>query len=248
MSLNLCTDQLLASLLPSYEIIGLSPLAHDCAEAVICEEARSLPVARAEGEDVLNHHPTHILESQWGHSSVTMIARLRSIAYYQLPVAQRLADIPQQIQALARWLNVPERGDSLARMFERQLEQDSHVSGASPSLTAVFYSESDDPLLEDMLAKTGFLSLSGTYDHYRIFSPEILLVSSPDLLVISSLGAGPSLKEKKLLPDFLWKRFAGSHFLAIPAKFTLCGIPQSLDAVRLLTAAHIALSREKERL
>lgn len=243
-SLNLCTDQLLVPLLPSGDIAGLSPLAGNCSESVVCEVAHAFPAIEAEGEAVLKYEPTHILESQWAHHIVQKMARLQSIPYYQLPAAQKLDDIPRQIRALSSWLNIKEKGERLARWFE-QNERTAQPVHPFPSLSAAFYSESDDPLLEDMIKKAGFLSLTGKPDHYRIFSPEALIITPPDLLIISSLGEGKSLKETKLLPTFILNKFARPHLLVIPMKLTLCGSLRSLDALKLLNNAHIALIREK---
>ena len=48
-SLNLCTDELLLELADPSHILGLSPLATDCAESVRCEIAATYPVHRPDG-------------------------------------------------------------------------------------------------------------------------------------------------------------------------------------------------------
>ncbi|WP_272915263.1 ABC transporter substrate-binding protein [Aristophania vespae] len=239
-SLNLCSDQLVLSLLRSQDIAALSKLSQNCSESVMCVRARAFATIRPEGEEILKYHPTHIIEGLWGHHSVQKIAQLQNIPFYQLPPVQKLDDITKQIKDLALWLDVPSQGETVIHEFTSSLHEiRSHLK--PPLLKAAFYGDNDDLLLEDLLKEAGFISLSGQKKHYRVFSAETLLINPPDLLVSTKLNEGASLKEQKSLPPILLNHFNGPHLLIIPMKYSLCGTPRTLHIMKLLVQSHNAL-------
>ncbi|MBB2161004.1 ABC transporter substrate-binding protein [Gluconacetobacter sacchari] len=243
-SLNLCTDQLLLQLVPAPDIAGLSPLARDCAYSVMCREARSVPVIRATAEAVVAAQPDLVVGGRY-----TRVIALQAVRQAGVPVAlfdpvERLADVADQIMAVAKAAGVPARGRALADafMFRLAAYPVSADSGAVPS--AVIYAANgfvtrEGSLADDMLKRAGFRNAANEPErgHALALPLENLLARPPDLLIVARSDVGTSMAQAVLDHPALRDAFPPPHRLTLPDRMWLCGLPQTLDTLDRLIAA-----------
>ena len=120
-SLNLCTDQLLLQLVPARDIVGLSPLARDCAYSVMCHEAEAVPVIRPTAEAVVAARPDLVVGGRYASVTALLAARQAGMPVELFDPVERLVDVPEQIVAVANAAGVPTRGRALAEAFRARL-------------------------------------------------------------------------------------------------------------------------------
>ncbi|MBS1103299.1 ABC transporter substrate-binding protein [Gluconobacter sp. Dm-62] len=243
-SLNLCTDELLLELAEPAHILGLSPLAADCAESVQCETAKTHPVQRPDGENLVATRPDLVLDGTWHKPTVPLVTGAMHVPFVQLPSAASLTDIPNQIRTIARAIGEDARGEELAHTFTNHLP-DLHAAHPEKILTATVIganlSGEEGGLITDILTRAGFrLSTFGRSD--GTIPIEMLIAHPPDLLVTGMISEGSSLAESAVQHPALKDRFRGPHLLALPGRLTLCGTPETLDALTALIAAHDRLT------
>ncbi|WP_395372099.1 ABC transporter substrate-binding protein [Komagataeibacter diospyri] len=242
-SLNVCTDQLLLLLAGPGQITGVTPLARDCWNAVLCEQARQVPVLRPTAENVVASHPDVVLGGTYTAAVAIQAAREQGARVIVLPPARALADIPDQIMVVANAIGARSRGRTLAGDFARRLASLSAAPGPTDPTAAIYAANGfvthAGSLPDDVLAHAGLRNYATVMDRQASarFSMELLIAHPPDLLVLDRSGQGTSLAQSMLDHPALKQAFAGPHRLDLPSRLWLCGLPQTLDSVALLHAA-----------
>ncbi|MBM9403596.1 ABC transporter substrate-binding protein [Gluconacetobacter azotocaptans] len=248
-SLNLCTDQMLLLLVPRQDIVGVTSLAADCSNAVMCDAARGLPVIRQTAEAVIAVRPDLVLGGVYTAATAILAARETGLPVMQVPPAERLDDIPRQIREVARAVGVPERGEALAGAFARRLDALRRVPSVTDPVAAIYgangFVTDKGSLSDDVLTHAGLRNFTTVAGMGRAhFLPiEMLIARPPDLLVVDRSGVGTSLAQSMLDHPALRDAFPGPHRVTIPARLWLCGLPQTLDALDRLARARDALER-----
>lgn len=240
-SLNLCTDQILLSLADPADILSLSPLATDCAESVLCERARNFRHLRPEDETLWVLKPTALVGGDYAPPFIAALANNLHIPFYRLPEANRLEDIAGSIRQMADFLGYAERGAILGRAFMNRLSS-FHPLPTEQPLSAVIWGDETSPLLEDMLLRLNFRLVHLP----KATMVEAVLRNRPDLLVVSVLGEGLSLKENSGFLPLIEQVLGPDHIVILPARLTLCGTIHMLDAMILLQQTQIHLARAQQ--
>ncbi|MFT8719238.1 ABC transporter substrate-binding protein [Acetobacter sp.] len=250
-SLNLCTDQLALLLADRSDLIGLSPLAQDCTESALCEQARDMPVLQATAETVLAAHPDVVLGGRFTARLAIRAAKEVGAQVLTLPPASSLADIPRQIRQVARLVGHPERGEALIAAFNRRLSEISLPRRENDPIAVIYEANGfvvhAGSLADDVLAHSGlrnFSTLAGTPPMGGQVVMELLLAYHPDLLVRDLSGPGRSLAQAMLSNPALLAAFPPPHVVDVPARLWLCGLPQTLDAVAILRESHDILVKK----
>ncbi|MBB2201546.1 ABC transporter substrate-binding protein [Gluconacetobacter tumulisoli] len=249
-SLNLCTDEMLLLLVPPQDIAGVTPLAADCSNSVMCDAARRIPVIRQTAEAVIAARPDLVLGGVYTAATAILAARETGLPVMQLSPAERLDDIPRQIREIARAVGVPERGDELAAAFTRRLDALRRMASPTDPVAAIYgangFVTGKGSLSDDVLTHAGlrnFTTVAGVGGAH--FLPiETLVARPPDLLVVDRSGVGRSLAQSMLDHPALRDAFPGAHQVTIPTRLWLCGLPQTLDALDRLVRARDALERQ----
>ncbi len=242
-SLNLCTDQLLLLLADPSTIVGLSQLASDCANAPMCEKARSYPAFRTNTETILSLKPDLVVTGTSTMPVTLLAAKSVGTRLEMFAPAQSLADIPASIRRMAKLLGVPERGEVLVQAFDERLARLSlPLSPDAPE--AVIYAANGfvtgaHSLPDDVLHHAGLRNFATSVGRKRrqAISLEKLIAAQPDLLILDRSGQGTSQAQALLDNRALESAFRGMHRINIPASLWLCGLPQTLDALEELSKA-----------
>lgn len=253
-SLNLCADQLVLQLADRADIIGLTPLARDCTESVLCDQAKQVPVLPAKAETVLAAHPSVLLASPYSARLAVRAAREAGAKVVMLPPASSLADVPVQIMRVAQAVGQVERGHQLVAAFEARLAALSIPLSPTGPVAAVYEANGlvvhAGSLPNDILTHAGlrnFATVTGMGQVGGRVPLEVLLVRRPDLLVRDKSGPGQSVAQAMLDNPVLLAAFPPPHVADVPARLWLCGLPQTMDALALLRAARDRLVAPKEQ-
>lgn len=246
-SLNLCTDELLLMLAEPGQIIGVSPLAQDCWSAVLCAQARHVPVLTPTAEHVVAARADVVLGGTYTTPVALQAAREAGATVLTLPPATTLGDIPGQIRTIARAIGAPERGEALATAFTQRLNALSAPRRLTSPSAAIYaangFMTGAGSLADDVLAHAGWRNYATVMRRPGAapFPLEVLIAQPPDLLIVDRSSPGTSLAQALLDHPALQQRFTGAHHLDMPARLWLCGLPQTLDALAMLRHAHRSL-------
>lgn len=245
-SLNLCTDQLVLMLADPTDIVGLSHVARDCQNALLCEQARTVPTVRVSAEAVLAQKPDIVLGGTYTARLALQVARTLGLPVVALRPANTLDDIPVQIMSVAQALGVPERGRALVEAFRARLAALSVADPAGPMAaiyTANGFVSQAGSLPDDVLRHAGFRNYTTRKGlGHRLKIPlEQLIAEPPDLLILDRSGQGYSIAQAMLDNPVLQKNFPDAHKAELPARLWLCGLPQTLDAIERLKVSRAQL-------
>ncbi|WP_349934758.1 ABC transporter substrate-binding protein [Acetobacter sp. A11-2] len=253
-SLNLCTDQLALMLADHKDIIGVSTLARDCTESVLCQQAQDVPVLQSTAETVLAAKPDVVLAGRFTARLAVRAAKEVGAKVLTLPPASSLADIPDQIMQVANAVGQPERGRQLVAAFQARLAEIATTRQVSDPIAVVYEANGfvvhAHSLPDDVLAHAGlrnFATTAGTPPLGRRVPLEVLLAYHPDLLVRDPSGPGHSLAQAMLSNPVMLAMFAPPHVVDVPARLWLCGLPQTLDAVATLRHARDGIVADAAR-
>ena len=226
-SLNLCTYQMLVLLAPE-KIAALSPLARDPALSFVAPQAAHLPIVRASAEAVLRLHPDLILAAPYGAQTTLALLQQEGMPVLRIALPQDFGGIRQATRLLAATLGVPERGEALLATMDAGLAGLPHPVHAERALVWEPRGLSAGPgtLMDTVLHAAGMTNASDG----RSVTLEALLRHPPDLLVVSTAPAYPSLATTLLVHPAL----AGLPRRSIPPALTICGGPFSVEAATLL--------------
>ena len=201
-SLNPCTDAILAEVADPAQIRALSAWSRDPASSSM-DVARARRFAATTGtvEEIAALRPDVVVSGTFtAPATRAALARL-GIPLVELPIAPSVSDSESQVRQLARLAGQPQRGEALVARIESALAAAAPPSG--PTISAVVWQAGGivpgkATLITDLLRRTGFASLSaarglGQADYLPL---ERMLADPPQ--VILAAGEGPSGEDRML--------------------------------------------------
>jgi iron complex transport system substrate-binding protein len=226
-SLNLCTDQMLELLAPE-KIAALSTLARDSSISFIASQAKRFPSVRASAEAVLQLHPDLILAAPYGAQATLAVLEQEHIPILRISLPRDLAGIRQMTRQVAHALDVAERGEVLLERMDTGLAELPHVDREVRALVwgPRGFTAGPGTLMDSLLRAAG---LSNASDGRRV-GLEALLRHAPDLLIVPTTPAYPSLATTELQ----YPALAEIPRRTIPPALTICAGPFSAQAVALM--------------
>jgi iron complex transport system substrate-binding protein len=229
-SLNLCTDELLVLLAPE-QVAALTYLARDPALSVVAAEAARFPAVRASAEAVLAFDPDLVLAAPWGARAALAVLERHDVAVLRVDLPSDFAGIRAETRRVAAALDVAARGEALLALMDSRLDAANRRAPAEPPRALTWeprgYSAGAGSLGNAVLLAAGYANAA---PDGRRRGLESLLADPPDLLVVPSRPAFPSLATDLLDHPALW----ALPRVEIPPALTLCPGPWTAEAVTLL--------------
>ncbi len=218
-------------LLAPEQVIALEPLARDKSLSFVARQAKKLPTVPADAEAVLRLHPDLVFAGAFGAQTTIAVLRLHGMRVVQFDEAEDFPAIESNVRKMAALLDVPARGDAIIGAMQRQLS--ALARHAKPS-TALYweargYAAGPGSLGNAVLEAAG-LRNAGTGG---VVGTEALLTHPPDILVIATAPAFPSLATD--LAELPMLRFI--RRVRIPPDLVICGGPFTVGAAELLAHA-----------
>ncbi len=224
-SLNPCTDAILAEVADPAQILALSHYSHDAASSSMdLATARRFASTGGTVEEVLALRPDLVVSGNFMSPATVGAMNRLGLRLEQLPIASTVAASKAQVRALARIAGHPERGEALVARIEAALAAAAPPPGAAPISAVVWQSGGMVPggntLIAELLRRTGFASHSAArgLKQADILPLEAMLADPPALILTAGepranedrLLAHPALaalkdtRRERLEPSLLW--------------------------------------------
>lgn len=233
-SLNLCTDELVLALAAPEQIASVTYLAQSPAETPLWREARHYPRNDGSLISVAGLHPDLVVTMGGGGRDRLRIAERLGIATLDLPFAQSLGDVADNVRRVALALGRPAQGAALLRRMTAL------VRSAPPARLDTIWlggggrTVAANGLEARWMALAGMRQRSLTGDRVPL---ETLLLSPPALLLRSDYRQGQFSLAQRWLAHPAALRPAGSRVLATDGRRWTCLGPLMVGEVERLRIA-----------
>lgn len=243
-SLNPCSDAILAQVADPAQILALSFYSSDPAQTSMdVAQARRFPATDGAVESVAAMRPDLVVASTYTQPATLSALRALGLRVETVGSADSLAAARAQVRDLAAWAGQPQRGAALVASIDRAVAAAAPPPGHRP-IPAVLWEPGglvpgQDTLVADLLARAGFANFSaqrGMGQAERL-SLERMLADPPRvILAITSThtlfaeGAGP--EEDRLLFHPALAALRHTTRVPIAPNLIYCGgptIPRLLD-------------------
>lgn len=233
-SLNLCTDELLLALADPAQILSVTHLARQAAEAPGWQAARRYPTNDGSLLSVAPQRPDLVLSMGGGAADRAGVARRLGMRVVTLPYPQRLADVEASIARVATLLGRQTRGEQLLAQIaalKRSAPAARHdaiyLGGGGRSVAA-------DGLAADWMALAGLRQRPLAGDRVAL---EQLLVSPPQVLLRSDYRAGEYSGEQRWLAHPIARRARSARTLVTDGRRWTCMGPGLVPEILRLRRA-----------
>ncbi|MEP6869403.1 MAG: ABC transporter substrate-binding protein, partial [Novosphingobium sp.] len=160
-SLNPCTDAILADVAEPSQILALSAYSRDPASSSMdVTVARRFAATSGTVEELLALRPDIVVSSNFLSPATTSAMSNLGLRLEQLPIASTVPESLAQVRKLALLTGHPERGELLVRRIELALADAAPPPGTRAVSAVVWQSggmvPGDNTLIADLLRRTGF--------------------------------------------------------------------------------------------
>jgi ABC-type Fe3+-hydroxamate transport system substrate-binding protein len=242
-SINLCTDQLLATLADPAQILGLSPYARDPARSWDAAKAAQFPKLSGEAEDVLILKPDIVVAGRFTKRATRELLKEKGLRVVEFDAARSLDDVKKQIRQMGDLVQHPDRAAAEINRLDAAVAHAREVASRKPyrvlALSRRGWVSGGDSLTSSLLATAG-LSNAAADLGYRLggfASLEAIVSLKPDFLLVSEAGEFAEDEGRAfMLHPALERFYPASKRLVIPEKLTVCGGPKLSEALDRLAS------------
>lgn len=246
MSLSLCTDELLISLLAPARIASVTYLAQSADNAQRWREAATLRTNHGTAEEILAHQPDLVLTSTYTGTTVRALLQRAGTPLVEIPSAHNFDEIRTITRTVARAVGEEAKGERLLADMNQILENPAAARPTPPIRVAAWDGSGTvparDTLFDAILTAAGGANVAAAQHGtgQSAFSLEALLLARPTVLVYGTADT----TARNLHTDFnqhplLLARYAQRR-ISLPEVHYACGTPDTAKAVAGLRAKLIA--------
>lgn len=226
-SLNPCTDAILAELADPGQLLAISSYSQDPASSSMdLARARQFRSIGGTVEEVAALRPRIVVGSTFT-SPMTLAALGRlGIRFEGFGLASSIAESQAQIRRLARLVGHPERGETMIGAIEAALGR---ARGGGPAVPAIVWQSGgivpgQDTLIADLLGRTGFANAAALRGMHQadLLPLEQMLAAPPRLILIA--GSEGS-EEDRLLTHPALASLKHTHRAKFDPSLLWCGGP-----------------------
>ena len=253
-SLNLCADQILLELAEPERIAALSFVSRDPYLSYHAAEAERFPIVRGSADEVLLLQPDMVLAGTVSTRATVGLLRRLGIPVLELPVADSLASVREQIRRIGAAIGEEARAAALVATLDARLAALEPPAGSLRPVAAVYQTNGhtigEPSLIDDLLGQAGLVNLAPRVGlgNGGYLSLERLLAADPDVLLMEQYWPGAaSLGQTLLRHPALKQAIARRPTVFVPSRLWICGGGFLAEAVAFLAAAaRTALDRDGE--
>ena len=244
-SLNPCTDAILAEVADPAQIVGLSSYSSDpAATSMDLATARRFASVSGSVEELAALHPDLVIGSTFTPpASVSAMARM-GLRFTAFGAASTLVESQAQVSQIAVLAGHPERGAALNARIDRALVAAAPPPGA-PVATVVWQSggmvAGAGTLISELLTRTGFTNLAATRGLRQadLLPLEVMLADPPRVLFIAGNGHG---NEDRLLAHPALRELSATLRAPLDPALLWCGGPSIPRTVARLAEVRRAIA------
>jgi iron complex transport system substrate-binding protein len=242
-SMNVCTDQLLLSLVDPGQILGLSRFSRDAWQSFAAVDARRYPTLSGGAEDVLVLKPDVVVASLFDKRSTRELLKEKGLRLAEFAVPRNLDEVKAQIREMG---DIAGHGDRAAAEIARL---DAAMARARRAVTDKHYRvlplsrrgfvSGSDSLVSSLLTETGLFNAAGDLGvgSGGFASLEAIVQAKPDFLLVSEAGdRAEDDGHAFLLHPALERFYPPQKRIVIPERLTVCGGVMLAEALDVLVA------------
>lgn len=238
-SLNPCTDAILAEVADPAQLLAISSYSHDpAASSMDPAVAWQFPATAGTAEEVLALKPDLVVGSTYmAPATVQALARM-GFRLERIGIASTVADSIAQVRKLAILAGHPERGEALVGRIEAALA--ANRAPAGPPISALVWQSGgivpgDGSLIADLLRRTGFVHAAAArgLGQADVLPLEALIADPPQLIFAAGSGAG---NENRMPHHPALRALIGTRRERLDPSLLWCGGPTIIRAAKRLGA------------
>ncbi len=243
-SLNPCTDAILAEVADPGQILGLSAYSSDPASSSMdVGQARRFPALAGTVEEVAALRPQVVVGGTFMAPATVGALGQMGFRLEQFGIAPTVAESEAQVRRLAMLAGHPERGEALVARIEAALAAN-RAPAAAPVPAIVWQSGGIVPgsatLISDLMIRTGFSNAAAARGMKQadLLPLEAMLAAPPQ--VIFTAG-NPAANEDRLLAHPALASLKATRRAALASGLLWCGGPTIVRAAERLGAVRRSL-------
>lgn len=247
-SLNLCTDQLAALLLPPGRIAALSRLARDPELSYVATRIEGIAVTEGGAEELLALKPDLVLAGTYTAQPAVRMAKAHHIPVVQVGLIADFDGIRAQVRTVAAALGESAKGEDLLADMDRRLAAAAPGDGRRPtalSLAPGAFTSGAGTLTAAVMRAAGLANYPEAkgMTGYGYLTVEGIVADPPDLLITGAPSPGRGVKDRPSLAGALISHPALARAIppdrrpALDENLLGCGGPYTAAAVEALAHA-----------
>lgn len=228
-SLNPCSDAVLAEVADKRQVLGLSHYSMDPASSSMnVDVARRYRSVGDSAEEVLALRPDVVVASSYLAPATVEALRATGVRLVQLPIAHTIAQSHAQVRELALLAGHQDRGDALIARLDAALRAAAPPPGQRWPTALVWQSggivAGRDTLIADLLAHTGFADAGAARGLRQadLLPLEAMLADPPDVILVAG---NPQAQEDRMLAHPALSALTQTRVARLDPSLLWCGGP-----------------------
>ncbi len=237
-SLNPCTDAILAEVADPTQLLAISSYSRDPAASSLAPQvATRFPATRGTVEEVLALKPDLVVDGNFTPPATRVAFTELKLKLEQFPIAATVPESIAQIRRLARLAGHPDRGEALVARIEAAVA--AAVWDGAKSSAVVWQSggivAGRGTLIDDLLTRTGFTNAAAQRGLVQAsYLPLEAMISTPPQVIFAAGSAAAN--EDRLLRHPALAALRGTKRAVIEPNLLWCGGPTIIRAAERLAA------------
>lgn len=227
-SLNPCTDAILAEVADPAQILAISHYSHDPAgSSMDLAKARQFRTTGGSVEEVIALKPDVVVDGTFTPPATRAALDQLGLKLEQVPIAATVPESIAQVRQLAAVAGHPERGEALVRRIEAALGASKAPSG--PPVAAIVWQGSgivagEGTLITALMAHSGFTNVAAArgLSQASHLPLEAMLANPPRVILAAGNSHG---EEDRLLAHPALAGLKGTTRAPLEPKLLWCGGP-----------------------
>ncbi len=238
-SLNPCTDAILAEVADPAQLLAISSYSHDpAASSMDLATARRFPATSGTVEELLALRPDLVVGATFvSPATVSALDRL-GLRLERIGIARTVAESKEQIRALAALAGHPQRGEALVARIDAALAAAAPPPG--PPVSALVWQAGGivpgpNTLIAELLARTGFSNAAAArgLGQADLLPLEQVLADPPQLIFAAGSALG---NDDRMLAHPALAALTGTRREPLDPVLLWCGGPSIVRTVERLSA------------
>lgn len=235
-SLNPCTDAILAEVADPAQVLAISAWSHDPASSSMdSAQARRFRATNGTVEEVLALQPDLIVGGTFTPPATRSAYARLGLRLEEVGIASTVEESLAQVRHLAALAGHPDRGDALIARITAALAQAAPPAGARPVQTVLWEPggivPGDNTLIADVMRRAGLANFTaGRGMKQADYLPLERLLADPPELVLTA--GNPRAEENRLLGHPALARLKQTRREAVDPALLYCGGPTIIRAAK----------------
>ncbi|MEW4982695.1 MAG: ABC transporter substrate-binding protein [Cycloclasticus sp.] len=242
-SLNLCADQLLMTLLAPERLVGITQLASDPGASYLYQEASHFHQHTSRIEEIMALKPDLVVAGEFTAQPTNQLLESLGYQVIKLGLPVTIDGVFQQINSLGEQIGEPARAQELVSNMREELAKITALREKKSKRAVVYYANGftagRHTIVNEILNIAGLDNIASelNLDFVAPLSLESLLASKPDVLLLGRLNENTDSLAHQVLRHNAIQQYATLtqvQKIMIPDRYWSCAGPSSLAAASYL--------------